>query len=91
MSEPYEASDDPGWDFMRANSWDLYDGEGRPLTDLTELLVLIGAGTLPPDQQRAMLARWTRSAAYVPAPAELKAAIAEYLGGGEDGGDQPAS
>lgn len=75
----YEPTDDPGWDEMRASSWDLYGEDGRPLTDLAELLVLIGAGDQPPEQQRVRLREWADGPACVPAPQELKDEIRRFL------------
>ena len=75
----YEPSGDPGWDDIRASSWDLYGDDGKPLTDVAELLVLIGAGRLSLAGQRTALVTWTKSAAYLPAPSELKDKIAEFL------------
>lgn len=90
MTLPYTASDDPGWDAMRAGEWDVRDYDGNPVTSLPVVLGLIGAGNKPPAEQRRILSAWAASAAYRPAPEELKAQVRAFLtgsaGGGEAGG-----
>jgi hypothetical protein len=81
----YEPSEDSQWDAFRAAQWDLYDGD-QPCTSLPTVLGLIGAGNEPEPVQRRILGDWMRSAAYVPAPDELKAKCEEFMKGGTASG-----
>jgi hypothetical protein len=69
------ASSDITWDTLRSRVWDL-----PGVDDLDTLLGVIGAGGLPQDEQREALITWARSAAYAPAPQQLKDEITRYLG-----------
>ena len=87
MTLPYVASDDPAWDAMREAEWDVRGQDGKPVTSLPVILGLIGAGNRPEPDQRRILAEWAASAAYRPAPEELKTQVRAFLSaGGEEGG-----
>jgi hypothetical protein len=71
------------WDAFRAADWEL------GTTSLTTLLGMIGVADKPVPEQQSALLRWSDTAAYVPAPAPLKAKVREFIRSGynPDGGE----